>query len=69
MKSWEYAQNNLNKKINYKESIEEILSPEDLFTEEGKEKNENDFNVTQHENLLKLNEDEDVVDIATPYKI
>lgn len=65
MKSWDQAQ-----KPALNGSIREDFSKEsNIFEEESKNGSDKDLQSTKDTALFNINEDENVIDIATPYKV
>jgi hypothetical protein len=65
LKSWKYAQD----KIQTKEENKDNFDPSQLFQEEIRESIYEEIKETERETMLSLVNGENLIDIATPYKI
>ena len=66
LKSWEQAQKDLKFTTNARGSLKD---PQDMFSEEVKNDFEEDIKTNERISLFNLYGDDDVVDVATPYRI
>ena len=67
-KSWEQAQKHMNSKSS-KEEAKDYFSNEDIFSEEAKIRYDSEIKMKDRETIFNLNEEEDIIDIATPYRV